>query len=330
MHNRGVMPPSRREFLATLGAAAAAALPAPLRAAADGPLYPPLDLSAFDRPITPRPFALRLGCASILWGGDDDKAIDEIAALGFHGIQLRSNVVARYGDKPEELRRRLDAKKLALLCFSSGNVNADPASREALLDTHLAHARFAKALGGAFLQVTSERPKGRAPSPEDYERLGGLLTEIGRRTLDLGVRLVYHNHMGGFGESPEEMAKVLDASDRHYVSLLLDIAHYAQGGGDPAVAIARHRDRLALLHLKDVRDAPADGGRPARDAYQFVELGHGRVDVPQVIATLKKISFRGPAVLELDEVPDPGRTPRDCAETNRRYAVETLGLSLES
>jgi len=321
------MGPSRREFLVTLGsAAAAAALPVPVRA--DGALYPPLDLSAFDRPIAPRPFALRLGCAAILWGGDDDKAIDEIASLGFHGIQLRSNVIARYGEKPEELRRRLDEKKLALLCFSSGNVNADPAGREALLETHVAHARFAKALGGAFMQVTSERPKGRAPSAEEYERLGRLLTEIGRRALDLGVRLVYHNHMGGFGESADEVARLLDACDRHYVSLLLDIAHYAQGGGDPVAAVSRHKDRLALLHLKDVRDVPGAEGQPAR--YQFVELGRGRVDVPQVMAALKKISFRGPAILELDDVPDPGRTPRECAETNRRYAVETLGLSLES
>ena len=61
-----------------------------------------------------------------------------------------------------------------------------------------------------------------------------------------------------------------------------------------------------------------------------MELGRGRVDLPGVIAALKGISFRGPAVLELDEVPDAGRTPRECAETNRRYAVETLGLSLES
>jgi inosose dehydratase len=325
------MLPSRREFLATLGAAAAAAaLPAPLRAAADGALYPPLDLSAFDRPITPRPFALRLGCASILWGGDDEKAIDEIAALGFRGIQLRSNVIPRYGDKPEDLRRRLEEKKLALLCFSSGNVNSDPSQRDSLLETHLAHARFAKALGGSFMQVTSDRPKGRPASTEDFAGLGRLLTDIGQRTLDLGVRLVYHNHMGGLGESPEEVAKVLDASDRHYVSLLLDIAHYAQGGGDPAAAVSRHADRLAFLHLKDVRAAPAVEGRPARDAYQFVEMGRGRVDVPQVIAALKKLSFRGPAILELDEVPDPGRTPRDCAETNRRYVVETLGLSLES
>jgi inosose dehydratase len=324
------MASSRREFLATVTAAAVAALQPRGGAAADTLLYPPTDLSPFDRPITPRAFALRLGCAAILWGGDDLKAIDEIAALGFTGIQLRSNLVPRYKDKPEELRRRLADRKLALLCFSSGNVSADPDRREALLETHVAHARFAKALGSPFLQVTSERPKGRPPTADEYDRLGQLLTEIGRRTLDVGVRLVYHNHMGGFGESPDEVARVLEAADRHYVDLLLDVAHYAQGGGDPVRAVARHRDRLALLHLKDVRSTPPVAGHSEREAYQFVELGRGRVDLPGVIAALKGTSFRGPAVLELDDVPDAGRTPRECSETNRRYAVETLGLSLES
>lgn len=322
---------SRREFLAAAAATAAAtALRSNPGAAADALLYPSTDLSLFDRPITPRPFALRLGCAAILWGGDDERAIEEIAALGFTGIQLRSNVVPRYKDHPEELRRRLEEKKLAVLCFSSGNVSADPERREALLETHLTHARFAKALGSPFLQVTSERPKGRPPTADEYDRLGRLLTEIGRRTLDAGVDLVYHNHMGGYGEAPDEVARVLDAADRHYVGLLLDVAHYAQGGGDPVGAVARHKDRLAILHLKDVRSTPPAAGHSEKEAYQFVELGRGRVDLPGVILALKAISFRGPAVLELDEVPDAGRTPRECAETNRRYAVETLGLPLAS
>jgi inosose dehydratase len=321
---------SRRDFLAGAAATAAATALRARPATADSLLYPSTDLSLFDRPISPRPFALRLGCAAILWGGEDEKAIEEIAALGFKGIQLRSNVVPRYKDHPEELRRRLEEKKLALLCFSSGNVGADPERREALLETHLTHARFAKALASPFLQVTSERPKGRAPTPEEYDRLGRLLTEIARRTLDIGVRLVYHNHMGGFGEGPDEVARVLDAADRHYVGLLLDVAHYAQGGGDPVGAVARHQDRLAILHLKDVRSTPPVAGHSEKEAYQFVELGRGRVDLPGVIAALKGISFRGPAVLELDEVPDTGRTPRECAETNRRYAVEALGLPLES
>src|SRR5262249_3052436 len=151
---------------------------------------------------------------------------------------------------------------------------------------------------------------------------------IGRRSLDLGVRTVYHNHMGGFGEAPDEVARVLDATDRHYVSLLLDIAHYTQGGGDAVAAVDRHKDRIAILHLKDVVSPVPPGSKAHHEGYEFVELGRGKVNVPGVIAALKKVPFRGPAIIELDAPPDPSRTPRECAAINKQYAVETLGLSL--
>ena len=60
-----------------------------------------------------------------------------------------------------------------------------------------------------------------------------LMTELGKRTSDLGVPLVYHHHMNSTGEKPEEIAAVLDAADPKHVRLLFDVAHYQQGGGDP-------------------------------------------------------------------------------------------------
>ena len=299
---------ARRGFLRTLSAAAAATL-LPRSGSGTAP-------------------ALRLGYAAITWEGKDEQAIDDIAAVGFHGIQLRSNIVAEWGERSSELRGRLEQKGLALLCFSSGTVDADPAQQNEYLETHVKHARFVKALGGELLQLISRRPTGRAPTPEEFERLGRLLTEIGRRTADLGVRLVYHHHMRAFGEAPDEIARVLDASDAKFVSLLLDIAHYQQGGGEPVAAVSLHKERIAILHLKDVVSPLPGDARPPRESYRFVELGRGKVDVPGVIAAVAKIQFRGPAVIELDAVPDPARTPKDCAAINKQYVVEKLGLTL--
>jgi inosose dehydratase len=303
---------SRRAFLRATAAGAAGCAFAP----------------ALARGEAPAGFALRLGYAAITWDGRDEQAIDEIAELGFHGIQLRSASAQRYGDKPAELRRRLEDKGLALLCFSSGTVDAVPEREREHLDAHLRNARFVAALGGDTLQLISHRPDGRAPQPAEFERLGRLMNEIGRRSLDLGVHTVYHNHMGGFGESPEEVVRVLDATDQRYVSLLLDIAHYAQGGGDPVKAVERHKDRITILHLKDVVSPLPAGAKTRHEGYQFVELGRGKVDVPGVIASLKKIAFRGPAIIELDAPPDPARTAKQCAALNKQYVVETLGLSL--
>ena len=273
-------------------------------------------------------FAVRLGYAAITWGAHAEQAIDEISALGFHGIQLRSDVLEKWGTRPAELRRRLQAKGLDPVCFSSGNVDAAPERRDEYLKTHVDHARFVHALGGRMLQLISRRPEGRAPTPAEFESLGRLLNDIGRRTRELGVALVYHNHMRGFGESPAEIAQVLEHSEPECVSLLLDIAHYQQGGGDPVAAVARHQDRLAIVHLKDVVSPLPGDARPARDSYRFVELGRGQVDVPGVIAALRRIAWSGPAVVELDAVPDPTRTAAECAAINKSYVVGTLGLTL--
>jgi inosose dehydratase len=153
------------------------------------------------------------------------------------------------------------------------------------------------------------------------------MTELGKRTGNLGVPLVYHHHMNSTGEKPHEVAAVLDAADKRHVRLLFDVAHYQQGGGDPVAAIRTYREWIDVLHLKDVRPAPesAGSGRSGgASPYQFVELGHGRVDLPGVFAVLREINYRKWAIVELDRVPDPGRTPKEAAETNKRYLAETM------
>jgi inosose dehydratase len=274
--------------------------------------------------------SLEYGYAAITWGNDFSKAIDEIAAVGFRGVQLRAGdgLLDRFGDKPAALRELLAAKRLAFPVFSSGNLSIDPTREQEMVDLHTKHAKFVSAAGGRYLQVIDERPK-RAVVADDYKRLGRLLTEVSKRVRDAGATLVYHHHMNSTGEKPQEVAAVLDAADRGVVRLLFDTAHYQQGGGDPVAAIKQYRELIEVLHLKDVRPAAAPGsggsGRSSgSDGYQFVELGRGRVDFKAVFAALNEINFTGWGVVELDRVPDPGRTPRESAEINRKYLVETL------
>ena len=306
----------RRTVLAGLGAAAAMRLTW-LRAAASAfepALYPPMDLSRFDTPVTPAPAEIRIGYASITWGGHDAQAIDDIAALGFEGVQLRSNILPEWEARPQALADLLMSKQLTFVALSSGSVDVDkPAAGEIAM--HVAHAKFLRAARGRYLQCTDARPR-RAIVRADYERLGKLLTEIGKRTADLGIPLGYHNHMGTLGEKPEEVAQILDASDPRYVKLELDVAHYQQGGGDPVKAIRTYADRLLFLHIKDVEDRPGGSGG---GSYQFVELGRGKVDVKACFAALHEVKFRGWAVVELDAVPDRSRTPKEAAAVNKQF-----------
>ena len=270
----------------------------------------------------PQAARIKFGYAAITWGGNDLAAIDDIAALGFGGIQLRASAVTRWGDRPNELKELLASRGLTMVALSSGAVALDPAKSEENLALHLRHARFVRDVGGLYLQVVDERPSGREPTADDFKRMGRLLTELGRRTADLGVSLGLHNHMGNLSQSPSEVARVLDAADPTVVKLELDVAHYHQGGGKPAEAIREYAKRLLFLHIKDV-ESPVPGGRPG--SYRFVELGRGQVDLRGVFASLAAVRFDGWAVVELDAVPDNARTPKASGEIAKEF-LRGLGL----
>ena len=298
----------RRDFLARgLGAAALAA-----------------QLSCAGRTTSASSRAsIRFGYAAITWGDDDRRAIDDIADVGFRGIQLRASAVSEWGQRPGELKDLLSARGLTFVALSSGLVRLDPAFEAEDLALHLRHARFLRDAGGLYLQVLDERPRGRATTPDDYRRMGRLLTELGRRTADLGIPLGYHNHMGNLGQAPDEVARVLEASDPRYVRLQLDTAHWAQAGGDPADAVRRYADRLLFLHVKDV-ESPIPG-REAQ-SWRFVGLGRGRLDFQAIFGALRDVDFDGWAIVELDRTVEPGQTPKESAVQARAYLEQTLGF----
>ena len=314
----------RRDFLLRIGSVAAASC-VPFRLLSSRELlYPPMDLSYFDTPISAAPSEIHFGYHTITWGGNDRQAIEDIAALGFPGIQVRSNCIEEFGSAAA-LRDVLDKHKLQLVALSSGGVNIDAVQSEELAK-HTAHAKFAHDAGSLYLQVTDTRPKDRAITSADYKRLGQLLTELGKRTADLGVPLGYHNHMGTLGEHPGEVDQILDAADPRYAKLELDVAHYFQGGGDPVKALEKYSDRLLFLHIKDVERVP--NAPDARSSYRFVELGRGQVDLPAVFKAIDKVKFRGWAVVELDSVPDKARTPKESALISKKYLEEKLRMSV--
>src|SRR5262249_4378907 len=282
-------------------------------------------LSYFDTPISPAPADIRVGYAAITWNGNDRQAIEDISALGFHGIQLRANVIKDFSSAGE-VKDLLEKHQLTMVALSSGGVRIDPAIEAEEIAKHTGHAKFVHDAGGLYLQVTDQRPKDRSVTAADYKRLGHMITEIGKRSADLGITLGYHNHMGALSERPEELDQILGAADPRYAKLELDVAHYFQGGGDPAKAIDKYHERLLFLHIKDVEPLPADSG--SAKSYRWVELGRGKVDLPAVLATLRRVKFRGWAVVELDSVPDNSRTPKESAMISKKYLEERLGLTV--
>src|SRR5204862_511049 len=220
----------------------------------------------------------------------------------YSGIQLRSNILPEYEARPRALADELAKRHLTFVALSSGNVVIDPPDDAKQIAMHVAHAKFVRECGGLYLQCMDERPK-RTLAAADYQRLGRLLTEIGKRTADLGIPLGYHNHMNSMGERPEEVDQILAAADPKYVKFELDIAHYQQGGGDPLAAIRKYASRLLFLHIKDVestdgaggagRAGGAGGARPYRFAEARRLLERYRLRVACIASPIFKVDWPG-------------------------------------
>jgi len=268
---------------------------------------------------------IRYGYAAITWGNEERQAADDIAAVGFPGIQFRANAVTDF--KPAELKDLLAKLNLTFVALSSGDVSLERPEADEIA-THVKNAQFLKSAGGLYLQVLDQlKTYPRTTTPDECKRLGHLLTEIGKRTGDIGVPLGYHNHLNTLSENPDNLDRIMENVDPKYVKLELDVAHLVAGGGDPAKAILKYRDRILFLHLKDVRKLPADTPN-ARYPFQWVELGEGIVDLPAVFQALKQTKFSGWAVVELDRVPDASKTPKGCAMTCKKYLEDKIGVKV--
>jgi len=258
---------------------------------------------------------VQFGYAAITWNKEERQAIDDIAAVCFAGIQVRAD--ATTDCQPQELRDLLAQHKLTFVALSSGDVSLDTPEAENI-ELHTKNAKFLKECGGLSLQVLDKlKNYPRKVEPDEPKRLGKLLTEIGKRTADLGIPLVYHNHMNTISEKPANLEAVMASSDPKYVKLLLDTAHSVAGGGDPEKQLRQYRDRVGLIHLKDVVDTPMDA--KAKYPFTWVELGRGKVDLPVFFTAVKDTGYKGWVVVELDRVPDKSRTPKQCAEISRDY-----------
>jgi inosose dehydratase len=265
-------------------------------------------------------FSQKMAYSAITWNGNDLVAIKEIAELGYKGIQLRANTYAPFKDKPQDLKDTIVKNKLALAMFSSGNVSIqDDISKD--IELHLNHAKFIKALGGSSLQITnSSRPKDRLPTSEELKKYAKNMSEVAKVVLEeTGIQAAYHNHMNQLGETPEEVDIIVNSMNTKYIKLLLDVAHYHQGGGVPADAVLKYKSILHATHIKDTRPDTEN-----KSGYRFVELGQGKVDFESVFANLNKIGFKGWNIIELDSVPVKGRTAFDSAKISHAFLTEKI------
>lgn len=216
---------------------------------------------------------MRFAYSTINWGKDCDlaQAASEIAAAGWRAVELYDHSLDLLGT-PASVRRRLGGLGVATVF---GHV-AEPFQTRAQLERHRRQIELAAELGAAaYGLVGGQRRRQRAPLPEEYADLAGLLEEIAGEAADLGVDVAYHPHSGCTVETEAEIDRVLDLAPR--ARLCLDVSHVAVVGEDAVTQLRKYRERISYVHLKDWREG------------HFVGLGDGILG-PQWPAIMEQLA----------------------------------------
>jgi inosose dehydratase len=257
----------------------------------------------------------RLAGAPISWGVCEvpgwghqlppERVLREMAELG-----LRATELGPLGWLPLDgarLREELDRYGLRLVGGFVPLVlhEADLAPSRALLErvaTELA-AAGAEVMNAAIVVDEQWSPRVEIGDAA-WQRLGANFAELAKVAAGHGLELLIHPHAGTLVETAADVDKALAVTDAGWV---LDTGHLVIGGVDPTDFVRRHADRIAHVHLKDVRAPLAakvrDGELSLVQATQeglFQPLGEGDADIDAVLELLDEAGYARWLVLEQD------------------------------
>jgi inosose dehydratase len=266
---------------------------------------------------------VRLGTNPIGWSNDDlrklgaetslDTCLAEARLAGFDGIELGH----KFPRDAAVLGPILEHHSLALV---SGWYSASLLQRDAGTELRAMrpHMSLLRALGCTVLilaetsnAIHGERatPLSRRPVLGDTEwiKFTNRLTELADAAASAGTSIAYHHHMGTIVQTEAEIDRLMRTTGSN-LKLLLDTGHAVFAGGDPVALARRHRDRIAHVHCKDVRQTVMDDARyddlsflDAVVAGVFTVPGDGMVNFPAVLAELP--GYSGWLVVEAEQDP---------------------------
>jgi inosose dehydratase len=282
----------------------------------------------------------KLGCHPIAWKDVPfTQILDDIAANTYQGTEGG----AAFRNDPDAYRRELTQRNLLNATVYAGGPYYDPAQSAAAVEKALESARFVKALGGNVLCVATGGNAERRNSPGFFpqgNRTDGL-DEAGWRTFaeamkrlgagcrELGITAAFHNHVGTFVETRDELDKLMSLVEPELLALAPDTGHLYYGGADPVAVYRDYASRVRYMHFKD-----ADAGAIARARREkmnqgqcmaiggFAELGRGVIDLEACLKALEPHHYDGWIMVEQDRSLIGAA---QSAEVSRAWLREHLG-----
>lgn len=260
----------RRTFLARAGMAGTAILAG----------------SRIARAIAPKAAAaVRLGAQTNAWPIDPHNldtllaALQQMRQLGYQGFETGFRNLQDHFAAPAEANAKLAASGLTFFGthIYLGPHNYDPQTSLAPQALYERVARGASALGSEYLILSGDP----TPDPAARKRKIDGLNAAGAFCKSVGIGLAYHNHAPEFEHNAEEMNALVADSNPALVKFVLDAGHAYEAHADASAFFAKHRARIAALHLRDYRNG------------RLVSLGSGEFPLAQLAATVRRSRWSG-------------------------------------
>ncbi len=292
---------------------------------------------------------VRLGIAPIGWTNDDmpelggeipfERCIDEMAEAGFSGTEVGS----KFPRDPAVLRRALEARGLRIVSqWFSAFLTTRPLAEN--VEAFRRQAGFLKELGATLIGVSEQGGsiQGQTATPvlgpkpvldeAGWGRLATGLEALGREARRMGLKVVYHHHMGTVVQTAAEVRRLMASTDPALVGLLYDTGHFLFTGEDPLTMLREFGPRVGHVHLKDVREEVLHRVREERLSFLqgvrkgvFTVPGDGCIDFGPIFAELGRVGYGGWLLVEAEQ--DPAlANPLEFARKARAYIRERTGL----
>jgi inosose dehydratase len=223
---------------------------------------------------------------------DMGRAIAEIGAAGYQGVELFDGNLIDYADQRDALRALLSKAGVQLVAAYSGAnfIFPDVLAQELARIERV--AEVAADLGAEHLVVGGGAKRFDGARDDDYRRLAESLDKVDALAKRRGLTAHYHPHLSTIVEGPDQVDRIFAMTS---IGFCPDTAHLAAAGGDVAEMVRKHRQRISYVHLKGWQRQP----------FAFTPLDEGDLDVAAIVQSLGEIGYSGWIAAELDAWPDP-------------------------
>lgn len=292
---------------------------------------------------------IKLGIAPIAWTNDDmpdlgsentfEQCVSEMALAGFEGCEVGN----KYPKDTAVLKKALDMRGLQIANqWFSSFVLTEP--MEKVEKDFIAQCEFLKAMGakriGASEQSFSIQGQMNTPvfdakyvmNDAEWDKFAKGMNRLGDIANSMGIRLVYHHHMGTVVQTAEEIDRMMDMTAPNKFALLYDTGHLAYCGQDYLAILKKYAKRIAHVHLKDIRPEVVEKVKKEKLSFlqgvregAFTVPGDGCIDFAPVFDELDKSGYEGWMIVEAEQ--DPAKAnPLEYALKARDYIRKTAKI----